>query len=71
MYYIHTGVHNDNKKEEGKGSTNSPCSGTSHNRLSEIRTASIQWTKNVTPIDFAIEITHFQPLKYGLPPISG
>ena len=47
MYYIHTGAHNDNKEEEGKGSTNSPCSGTSHNRPSEIRTASIQWTKNV------------------------
>ena len=68
MYYIHTGVHNDNKEEEGKGSMNSPCSGTSHNKLSEIWTASIQWTKNVPPIDFAI---HFQPLKYGLPPISG
>ena len=46
-------------------------SGTSHNGLSEIRTASIQWTNNVPPIDFAIEIIHFQPPRDGQPPISG
>ena len=34
-------------------------SGTSHNGLSEIRTASIQWTNHVPPIDFDMEITHF------------
>ena len=36
---------------------------TSHNGLSdlEIQTASIHWTNNVPPIDFAIEIIHFQP----------
>ena len=36
-------------------------SGTSHNGLSKIRTTvtSIQWTNNVPPIDFAIEIIHY------------
>ena len=37
--------------------------GTSHNRLSEIRTASIQRTNYTPLIDFAIEIMHFQPLR--------
>ena len=46
-------------------------SGTSHNGLSEIRTASIQRTNNVPPIDFAIEIMYFQPPRDGQPPISG
>ena len=36
-------------------------SGTSHNGLSKIQTASIQQTNNVPPIDFAIETIHFQP----------
>ena len=45
-------------------------SGTSHNRLSEIWTASIQQTNNVPPIDFAIETIHFQPPRDGQPLIS-
>ena len=32
-------------------------SGTFHNCLSEMRTTSIQWTNNVPPIEFSIEIT--------------
>ena len=43
--------------------------GSSHNGLSEIRIASIQWTNNVPPIDLAIVIVHFQPPRYGQPPI--
>ena len=39
--------------------------------LSEIRTASIQQTNHVPPIDFAIEIIHFQPPRDRPPPISG
>ena len=45
-------------------------SGTSHNRLSEIRTVSIQWDNNVPLIDFAIEIIYFQLPRYGQSPIS-
>ena len=46
-------------------------SGTSHNGLSDIWTASLQRTNNVPPIDFAVEIIHFQPPSDGQPPISG
>ena len=34
-------------------------SGTFHNGLSKIRTASIQQTNNMPPIDFAMQIIHF------------
>ena len=34
-------------------------SGTSHNGLSEIQTASIQWTNHVPPNDFTIELIQF------------
>ena len=44
-------------------------SGTSHNGLSEIQTASIQWTNYMPPIDYAIEIIHFQSLRDGQPPV--
>ena len=40
-------------------------SGTSHKGLSEMRSASIQRTNHVPPIDFAIEIIHFKPLRDG------
>ena len=43
---------------------------TSHNGHSEIRTASIQRTGNVPPINSVVEI-NFQPPRYGQPPTSG
>ena len=46
-------------------------SGTSHNGLSEIRTTYIQWTDNVPPIDFAIEVIHFQPPRNRQPLVFG
>ena len=45
--------------------SSSHYSGTSHNGLSEIRTASIQQTNHVPPNDFTIELIHFQPPRYG------
>ena len=49
--------------------TSCDYSGTSHNGLSDIRTASIQRTNNVPPINFAIEKIHFQPPRDRQAPI--
>ena len=39
----------------------------SNNRISNIQTTSIQWTNHVPPIDFTIQLIHFQPPRYGQP----
>ena len=53
------------RQVDGPGPPQNVPGKTSNNGPSQKRTTSVQWTAHLPPIDFTIELIHFEPPRSG------